>query len=332
MLGDQTVDTTNTLVSQSSSKKSKFHHFTVCMVPPEESHAAWELLTKARADLRDPGLFRWPPHANLLYPFLDPYIGKDEQEIKEESSSDIGNFERGLDSDILDALQRACRQCKPFQVQLKRLGTFGGTKRGVLWVYPSSFRTAPDDRKGAGSNQTEPLVELQQLLEEQLPDCNDQRKVGGTYSPHMTLSHFPDLNAALEGQEQTERMWPEDIVTFPVDEIYLLHRNGDNGQFMRLASLGIGPNGKVALHQPNLLPFSHMPTVEADWVKDERMKLKARRNYSGGRKSSRGGRRRRSRHGPWVPDSPEVIAAKRAERKAKREASDAAVQDNTGGL
>jgi 2'-5' RNA ligase superfamily len=52
-------------------KRSKFHHLTVCMVPPESSDWAWEMITRCRTELRDPGLFRWPPHVNLLYPFLD---------------------------------------------------------------------------------------------------------------------------------------------------------------------------------------------------------------------------------------------------------------------
>jgi hypothetical protein len=44
----------------------------VCMVPDPTHFSVWTALTKARTELRDPGLFpAWPPHANTLYPFYD---------------------------------------------------------------------------------------------------------------------------------------------------------------------------------------------------------------------------------------------------------------------
>jgi hypothetical protein len=61
--------------------KKKYHHFTVCMVPPSsgntatetetDTDTAWTLLTRVHTELWDPGLYRWPPHVNLLYPFPD---------------------------------------------------------------------------------------------------------------------------------------------------------------------------------------------------------------------------------------------------------------------
>jgi hypothetical protein len=41
------------------------------MVPPDDCEKVWQYVTRARTELRDPGLFRWPHHANLLYSFLD---------------------------------------------------------------------------------------------------------------------------------------------------------------------------------------------------------------------------------------------------------------------
>ena len=45
----------------------KQHSSTVAIVPPE---ALWPPIQRARRALRDKGLYRWPPHINLLYPFL----------------------------------------------------------------------------------------------------------------------------------------------------------------------------------------------------------------------------------------------------------------------
>ena len=280
---------------------TKFHYYTICMVPPEANQQTWKDLTKARTELRDPGLFRWPPHANLLYPFIDPHrpLLTNKDTTAEHNTT------------ILEQLSQVCRKMEPFEVRLERLGTFGGSKRGVLWMYPTSF-ASDSPPSNNDNNRTEPLIELQGLLQKAFPYCNDQQKVSGTFNPHMTLSHFVNLDDARQAQAQIESWW-DTSTTFAVNEIYLLHRKGDDGQFERLATLGLGRNGSVTVHEPSL-PFDGMPREEADWVREERMKMKRRRNGRGRR-----GRRRSSPDRP-PPDSPEVIARKRAERKAKREA------------
>lgn len=283
---------------------SLFHHFTVCMVPPEGNDRAWEELTKARTELRDPGLFRWPPHANLLYPFIDP-TQKVFDPLNVVSSTETSS----MDQDILEKLRVACQQIEPFTVRLDRIGTFGGAKRGVLWMYPSSFR----GERSRSNDQTEPLIQLQACLQDEFPYCDTQQKVSGIFNPHMTLSHFVNLEKALEAQTQIETWWDMSI-EFVIDEIYLLYRKDDGGQFERLVTLGLGAEGQVTVHDPPS-PFDYMPRKEVEWVREERMKLKQRRN----RKGSRGGRQRRGGMRP-PPDTPEVIAQKRAERQAKRDA------------
>jgi 2'-5' RNA ligase len=293
----------------------KFHHFTICLVPPEvtqDDRLVWESLTHARTKLRDPGLYRWPPHANLLYPFVDPYVPKGQQN---DGASTTGVAQ--LQSKVLDRLQEACQSVPPFEVRLERLGTFGGAKRGVLWLYPDSFRCGETVSEDVT---TEPLLRLQAALQDTFPHCDDQQKFG-TFQPHVTLSHFVNLAAAREAQAQIEQSWEAKI--FTVKEIYLLHRQGDAGQFRRVATIGLGEQCSGWKSHCPPLPFCHMPTEEADWVLEERMKLKQRRNRKGG--SRRGDRRRQQRRtSPSVPDSPELVAQKRAERKAKREANEIA--------
>lgn len=150
--------------------------------------------------------------------------------------------------------------------------------------------------------------------------CRDQTKLG-RFSPHMTLSHFESLDEAQAAQEKLSAINLNAAsleLTFIVDKIYLLERGGDGGQFVRVAEVGLGQHSSCIVLD-NTPPFPGMPTEEEDWVHEERMKLKLRRNYGkkrGGR-SRRGGERRRK--SGQVPDTPEVIARKRAERKAKRE-------------
>ncbi len=47
--------------------ETKVYETTVAIIPPDE---AWGTIQALRLQLRDSGLYRWPPHINLLYPFV----------------------------------------------------------------------------------------------------------------------------------------------------------------------------------------------------------------------------------------------------------------------
>ena len=88
------------------------HTSTIALVPPEH---VWPRLQAARRQLRDKGLYRWPPHLNLLYPFLPPQ-----------------HYREGV-----AALAPTLAEIEPFSITLDRLAIFGGRRRGVLWCGPS---------------------------------------------------------------------------------------------------------------------------------------------------------------------------------------------------
>jgi len=170
-------------ISNEEEPPKKVHTLTVCMVPPPEYQDVWETICQMRRQLKDPGYYRWPPHVNLLYPFL----------------------QLGANDDLEQAvgqLSTATRRCAPFPVTLKQFGTFGGKKRGVLWLSPDSTGTSilKSDKEDILPS---PLATLQKRLEEAFPFCNDQSQKGakGTFVPHMTLSHFETLDDALMAQE-----------------------------------------------------------------------------------------------------------------------------------
>ena len=278
----------------------KVHHVTVCMVPPPEAEKVWKTVGDMRKQLKDPGYYRWPPHANLLYPFLEVHNSEHLPEI-------------------LAQLQSAASQIEPFSICLHQLGTFGGKQRGVLWLRPDS------STEGDPNGLVPPLTQLHRKLEEAFPMCRDQTK-GGVFTPHMTLSHFENLDDALAAQKEIEQDFAEQQcqLDFVLDRIYLLRRQGDSGQFLRVADIGLGGKGVVE-HWGAPRSFPDMPIHEEDWVYEERMKLKKRRNSGRGK---RGGSKRSPRHRePRIPDTPEITAAKRAERKAKRERLEREQQD-----
>ena len=301
---------------QSIRSPKKYHHLSVCMVPPESSVEVWEAITKCRIQLKDPGLYRWPPHANLLYPFIDvrPASSTDGEESADHDETlmagdndDDNDMMQSItppvvDPTIIEGLLRACRQIEPFNVRLHQFGTFGSSKRGVLWLFPDSYMTTTSSNTlmedESDVDYKSPLVQLQEVLVESFPYCNDQNvKSNEGFNPHMTISHFINHQDALEAQKQVESWWltpnstEQEKMTlhFPVEYIYVLQRFGDSGQFLRVADIPLGSSScktSEAIVHPVPIPFVHMPTAEADWVYEERMKLKQRRN---GQWRSRGG-------------------------------------------
>mmetsp|Transcript_33206 Transcript_33206/g.69882 ORF Transcript_33206/g.69882 Transcript_33206/m.69882 type:complete len:452 (-) Transcript_33206:51-1406(-) len=277
----QTSETSNLPPSDNQSPEDYFnlpsrksHCMTICLVPPPSATIAWEQLTAVRKECKDPGYYRWPPHANIVYPFLEPVYNKDGEESKDDQRTKFRN-------EIAIHLSKAAGKCEPFDVTIDSFGTFGGKSRGVLWAYPKSKYLQACDNEKDGE---EPLITLHSLLEQQFPLCKDQRKTGA-FHPHMTVSHYTNNENALIAKKEVESKW--EPVSFHVPAIYLLERKGDEGQFKIAATISLGAGSEVKMHDPRM-PFPAMPEVEEEWVYDERMAMKNRRK-KGNKGRRRGG-------------------------------------------
>ena len=253
------------------------HTSTVALVPPEE---VWPPLQAARTELRDKGLFRWPPHINLLYPFVPP-----------------AHYAAAV-----EALSAAAASTSPFDVTLDALGCFGGRSRGVLFCLPSSARDL-----GL-------LRELQTALQAAVPHCDDQQR-RGVFTPHATLAHFPSRVAAERARETLATKW-EPVSFSSVEAVHILRRDGAGGQFERAWTLPLG--GTAPRHFDPPLRFAAMPAVEDEWVRQARKD--AYRPGTRGRGGRRRRPRRSPEERAAIESrTPEEIAAIRAERAAKRE-------------
>ena len=307
--------------SSSPSNPKKVHTLTVCMVPPPSEKHVWTQLSEMRAFLKDPGFYRWPPHCNLLYPFVQ-YTPKSPNHADIDTSTIEANDDTTHGNSLgimVEKLRSATRKIEPFQVSLNAYGTFGGKNRGVLWLFPDSqpkestvqeHETDEEDQTaGSSSPRTivnpAPLLQLQSALEDAFPTCTDLSSKGGPFSPHMTLSHFESLEDALQAQYSAMERFSLDTLHFVLDRIYLLERRGDGGQFCRVAEIYLGVhhqtnNSKRVIATPDedeqlppwkihspAQPFPDMPTEEAAWVYEERMAMKERRNRKGRRRIRR---------------------------------------------
>lgn len=264
------------------------HHAACCITPPDDG-PAWRAVQAARLDLRDAGLYRWPPHANLIYPFSDDPRG------------------------AAVALRRACRTVAPFRVRLAETGVFGGRRRGVLWLRPEVARGAP------GS-----LATLQARLCGALAlETPDARSKSLPFVPHVTLAHFSSADAARAAGDALAF----DAVEFDVDAVTLVVRDGADGQFeiAETVPLGRAPFWRLrrlarrALGRAAPRRFAGMPKEPYAWTKAA-MDGRRRSRFSANGERRRKRRRSPSERAAIAARTDQEIAAIRAARAAKRAA------------
>jgi len=263
----------------------KAYTSTVALVPPED---AWPPLQAMRASLHDKGLYRWPPHINLLYPFL----------------------QHSFAECALNEFAPVLAQLSPFQITLDSLGIFGGRHRGVLYCHCSS------------EEETAKLRELQGVLQAAIPCCDEQSR-RGQFVPHMTLSHFESATAAERARDDLLESGSWRPVTFTIgdDAVHIMRRCGDEGQFEKVATLPLGAGLSRAAPPQLFTPprrFSAMLTEEPEWVREARLAAKRQQRKGGGRGGSRRPRRSEAERAAIAARTPEQIEQIRAERAAKR--------------
>ena len=201
------------------------HHTTVALIPPDD---AWDPIQEARALVRDRGLWRWPPHANLLYPFHEP-------------------AEFDLAAPILS---HALASVQPFELELREFDIFEHSSRSAtLWVRPDP------SREGA-------LQELHSALESALPHCNHQTADhGGRFTPHFTIGHFGGRGPAEAAKAQIlESGWPG--VSFRVAYVCMMARDGPEAQLSPRYWIPLGGGAPVAADDDG---FPRMPSERPEF-------------------------------------------------------------------
>jgi len=202
------------------------HHTSVCVVPPD---VAWEHIQALRWSLEDKGLWRWPPHANLLYPFIAPHHFRDAAIV----------------------LAAALANVQPFDVTLSELKIFAHKRSATLWLHPEP------SRDGA-------FVELHAALQSALPQCRTRPDLEGPFTAHVTVGHFESEAAAAQARDRAllSGIMPAGGVTFSVSEVILMARDeGADGQFEPRFRVRLGGGeGTVLGPSPCGVTFPGMPS------------------------------------------------------------------------
>lgn len=201
---------------------NRSYHTALALVPPNDDVECWKRLQEIRYRLQDKGYYRWPPHINLFYPFIDTC-----------------DFQT-----ILPQIAHELREISPFQVHLDGFGTFGGRDRGVCFLAPQPERE---------------VCAIHSVIKPVLQATSSKR-----FHPHMTVTHCESGNEAQEIASKESEAW--EPLSFLVDAVYVLQREGLDGQYFVAARLPLGQS----VVEEQAMTFDHMPTEQEDWIKDKR--------------------------------------------------------------
>lgn len=134
----------------------KVHTSALCWIPPPgKGHNAIQSIRQ----IHDRHIKRWPPHVNLLYPFVP-----------------VSEFEVAATK-----LAEALNGCDSFDVTLRKIDYFVQKSSCTAWLRP---------------DETQALTELQAACQAAFPECDDLTS-RGTYVPHLTVGQ-PKNKAAVE--------------------------------------------------------------------------------------------------------------------------------------
>jgi 2'-5' RNA ligase len=158
-------------------------HSTAVVLIPPEE--VWPPIQAIRRQ-HDRNYRRWMPHLTLIYPFRP----------------------RSAWPDLIEPLARACSNVLPFELRLTGVGSFQHRDSFTLWLAPEP---------------AQPLVELQTALWRVVPDCDDVRRYGSGYTPHLSVGQARGRQSALALIAGLQESWRP--YTFRVDQVCLIWRN-----------------------------------------------------------------------------------------------------------
>ncbi|GBF95104.1 hypothetical protein Rsub_07688 [Raphidocelis subcapitata] len=204
---------------------AKAHTSAVCVVPPASLGGPIQHIRC----FNDKSFVRralWPPHINLLYPFL---------------TDEGGTFEAAA-----ARAAEALGGVEPFEasVRLESFGRFDHGRSSTLWLCPSE----PGGPAAARTQCGHPgVARAQSALQSAFPDCDDLSNDPGRgitqFSPHLSVGQWRDAAAAEAAARELAASWPAGGLSFTVDNVFLLSRAGHREPFALRWAVPLGGRG-----------------------------------------------------------------------------------------
>ncbi|KAF2247105.1 hypothetical protein BU26DRAFT_596879 [Trematosphaeria pertusa] len=200
------------------------HKSALALLPPSTIVAPIEAVRR----VHDRHFARWPPHINLIYPFLA-------------SPSEVEDAQQGdhplpphLKEGILLRVQKAVKEINPFHMSLlaDSPGAFSHSKRSkTVWLDPSS----------------DSVSQLQAALQAEFAECDAN---GRPFTPHLSVGQANSDAGARKLGEEIKTSISEFLGNHPtdqpialgwyVDTVYVLERKGFHDRFKILGAVELG--------------------------------------------------------------------------------------------
>ncbi|KAK9712365.1 hypothetical protein K7432_007201 [Basidiobolus ranarum] len=177
----------------------------VCIIPPS---TLWKPIQDIR-EIHDKHVKRWPPHINLLYPYL-PY----------EEFSNVA----------IPKLLETLSTVKPFRLKLTQFHWFQHSKNSsTAWLKPASI---PEDA----------LENLERCMVEAFPDFNDQLNIGSEgFTPHLSVGQFRSKGQVELKVAELNQLFDElEPLEFEVTSVQLINRSGYHDPFRVIQDIPLG--------------------------------------------------------------------------------------------
>lgn len=193
------------------------------LLPPSSISAPIEAVRR----VHDKQFHRWPPHINLLYPFLST---PSEQSTQDETSSPE------LKRDIRMRVEKAVQNINSFRIFLgsNPPGVFHHSKKSkTVWLCPT----------------THLVQELQAALQAEFSEVDSDRR---PFTPHLSVgqAHSQDGAGTLSAEitksvsefiaQDTNKDNAPIELEWHVDRVYVIERKGFNDRFKIIGSIDLG--------------------------------------------------------------------------------------------
>lgn len=189
----------------------------IALLPPSSITPPIE----AVRSVHDKNFSRWPPHINLIYPFLASPL--------ETSDSNAPRLSQSIQA----RLERATSEIRAFHVSLDadRPGVFTHSKTSkTVWLAPTPV---------------EDVINLQVALQAEFAECDFDRRA---FAPHLSLGQArTDKVVNQLGKEVSNSVASFNLqqdntakrLDWFIDKIYVIERKGFHGRFTVVGSVGL---------------------------------------------------------------------------------------------
>lgn len=197
---------------------------------------------------------RWPPHINLIYPFLSSpssnALGTDGETALQTSNL--------VEFPVLSRIRKATRDIPPFTLRLSANppGTFLHSKRNAtVWLRPvDKNNVTTPDHKANPAGASAALLQLQTALQTEFSECNADTR---PFNPHLSIGQASGAKAA-ESLAEEVRSTVEDFLAreskgskdairpgdadlmWHVDRVIVIERSGYHNPFRIVGDIELG--------------------------------------------------------------------------------------------